>query len=149
MNIKEIMSKEPACCTPESTIVEVAKLMVEHDCGLIPVVHDKKSKKLIGVVTDRDIACRVVARNLVPANAKVRDCMSSPVITVTADKPIADCFRVMEQNVIRRVPVIDEHGAVCGIVSQADLVEKAPKDYAQQVIQSAGQKPGWTAPLTH
>jgi len=149
MNVREIMSKDPICCTPESTIVEAAKLMVDNDCGQIPVVKDRQSKKIVGVLTDRDICCRVVARNLSPASAHVRDCMSTPVATVTPETSITECLRVMEEHVVRRVPVVNEQGACCGIVSQADLVEKAPKDYARQVAESAGQHRGSASALTH
>jgi CBS domain-containing protein len=145
MNVREIMSKDPVCCTPETSVVDAAKLMVENDCGQIPVVQDQQSRRLVGVVTDRDICCRVVARNLSPASIKVRDCMSSPVATVKPDMQVTECFRVMDQNIVRRVPVVDDRGACCGIVSQADLVEKAPKDYAQQVARNAGQQRGWSS----
>jgi CBS domain-containing protein len=149
MKIREIMSKDLVCCTPDTTVVDAARLMVENDCGQLPVVQDQQSRHLVGVVTDRDICCRVVARNLSPASVKIRDCMSSPVATVRADMPIAECFRVMDEHVVRRVPVVDEHGACCGIVSQADLVEKAPNDYIQQVSRYASQQKGWASPLTH
>jgi len=143
MKIREIMSKEPICCTPDTTVVEAARLMVENDCGLIPIVQDQQSRHLVGVVTDRDICCRVVARNLSPASVKIRDCMSSPVATVKAEMPISECFRVMDEHIVRRVPVVDERGICCGIVSQADLVEKAPNDYVQQVSRYASQQKGW------
>jgi CBS domain-containing protein len=149
MNVREIMSKDPICCTPESTVVEAAKLMVDNDCGQIPVVKDQQSRQLVGVLTDRDICCRVVARNLSPASTRVRDCMSSPVASVTLETSIAECCRVMDDHVVRRVPVVNEQGACCGIVSQADLVEKAPKDYARQIVESAGQHRGGASPLTH
>ncbi len=151
MNVREIMSRDPVCCTPNTNIVEAAKLMVENDCGQIPVVEDQQNRRLVGVVTDRDICCRVVARNLSPAAVMVRDCMSSPVASVTPEMSVQECLRIMDENVVRRVPVVDSRGICCGIVSQADLVEKAPRDYAQQVTRNAGQQRGWSSPssLTH
>lgn len=151
MNVRDIMSRDPVCCTPNTNTVEAAKLMVENDCGQIPVVEDQHSRRLVGVVTDRDICCRVVARNLSPAAVMVRDCMSSPVASVTPETSVQECLKVMDEHVVRRVPVVNEHGTCCGIVSQADLVEKAPEDYAQQVARNASQQRGWSSPssLTH
>jgi len=132
MQAREIMSSNPACCGPNTSIYDVAVMMVAEDCGEIPV-RDEGGKP-IGVVTDRDIVCRIVAKRQNPLEAKVEDCMSSPTITARVDMPVEDCARLMEQYQIRRLPVVDEDGKCVGIVSQADLARKAPRDTTIEVV---------------
>lgn len=134
MEVKNIMTKNPACCTPDSPLQEVARLMVEHDCGEIPVVESMDSMKLVGVITDRDITCRSVAVGKNPLKLTAADCMSSPCITVTPDISLEDCCEVMEEHQVRRVPVVDKKGACCGIVAQADIAQHASKKETARVV---------------
>ena len=134
MSVATVMTENPACCTPNSSLTEVARLMVENDCGEIPVVEDMMSRKLAGVITDRDIATRVVAAGRNTADAKASDCMTTPAIAVTADTSLEDCCEVMESAKIRRVPVIDDRGGVIGIVSLADVVRSASASTTQSVV---------------
>ena len=134
MSVATVMTENPACCTPNSSLTEVARLMVENDCGEIPVVEDMMSRKLAGVITDRDIATRVVATGRNTADAKASDCMTTPAIAVTADTSLEDCCEVMESAKIRRVPVIDDKGGVIGIVSRADVVRSANASTTQSVV---------------
>jgi len=134
MSVATVMTDNPACCTPNSSLTEVARLMVDNDCGEIPVVEDMMSRKLAGVITDRDIATRVVAQGRNTADAKASDCMTTPAIAVTADTSLEDCCEVMESAKIRRVPVIDDKGGVIGIVSLADVVRSANASTSQSVV---------------
>lgn len=118
MQVREVMTKSPVCCPPDLSLKDVARLMVDFDCGEIPVV-DVDAKRPVGVITDRDIACRIVAQGRDPLGLAAKDCMSAPVVTVTPDTPVEECCRTMEEHQIRRIPVIDEGGSCCGIVSQA------------------------------
>ena len=111
----------PGVCTPETSLEDVAKLMVQHECGEIPVVEGHNSLQPIGVVTDRDIVCRFVARGKNPLAYTAEHCMSQPVVTVTLDTPLTEAVAIMEKHQIRRVPVIDDQGFCVGIVAQADL----------------------------
>src|SRR5262245_17266142 len=121
MRIEEVMTPDPACCTPETSIADVARMMVEYDCGEIPLVRNASDAKLVvGVVTDRDIVARLVAKDRNPLESKANACMTQPVITVSSAANVEDCIRLMETHKIRRVPVVDERGCLCGIVSQAD-----------------------------
>ena len=83
MQVKEVMTANPACCTADTPLPEVARLMVEHDCGEIPVVQNETKKIPVGVVTDRDIVCRTVAKDRNPLDLTAADCMTRPVVTVT------------------------------------------------------------------
>jgi CBS domain-containing protein len=115
----DIMTPDPACCAPDTPLGAVAKLMVQHNCGEIPVVDAEG--QLIGVVTDRDIVCRVLAAGKNPLDHTVQDCMSQPAISVHPDTPLTDVMATMERHQIRRVPVVDDRERCVGIVAQADL----------------------------
>lgn len=134
MEVKDIMTKNPACCTSDTNLQEVAQLMVKYNCGESPVVESKQNMKLVGVITDRDITCRTVAKGKNPLEMTAGDCMSSPCITVTPETSVEDCCQVMEKNQVRRVPVVDESGACCGIVAQADIAQHASKQETARVV---------------
>ena len=119
MNVQSIMTPDPACCTASTPLRDVARMMVDHDCGQIPVVDE--AQRPIGVVTDRDIAVRVVAEGRDANEATAGDAMSSPARTVSADTSLKDCLCVMEADQIRRVPVTDASGKLVGMVSLADI----------------------------
>jgi CBS domain-containing protein len=142
MQVKDIMTREPACCTPDTNLQEVARMMVERDCGGIPVVDERRSMKPMGIVTDRDICCRTVAAGKNPLGMRAGDSMSSPCVTVTPEMSVEDCCRMMEENKIRRVPVVDERGACCGIVAQADIARHAPEQETAGVVKEVSRAAG-------
>lgn len=144
MIVKEIMTANPACCTAETNLQEVAKLMVDHDCGEIPVVDNQSTKKPIGVITDRDIVCRAVAKGNNPLDLTAADCMTKPCVTVKPEMSIEDCGRVLEQNKIRRVPVVDTAGSCCGIVAVADIALRARENVTTEVVREVSE-PGAAA----
>jgi len=121
MTTRDLMTPNPSCCTRDTPLQDVARMMVDCDCGEIPVVERENMKTPIGVVTDRDIVCRVVAEGKNPSAYTAEGCMSQPVVTVPLDAPVADVLSTMEKHRIRRVPVVDEAGACAGIIAQADL----------------------------
>jgi CBS domain-containing protein len=116
---RHFMTSDPACCRPHTALDLVAKMMVQNDCGEIPVLD--VMDRPIGVVTDRDIVCRVVAEGKNPMAYPAEICMSASVVTVQADAPIEEVVRMMESRQVRRVPVVDESGCCIGIISQADV----------------------------
>ncbi|PYJ49296.1 MAG: CBS domain-containing protein [Verrucomicrobia bacterium] len=136
---KDIMTTNPACCMPENSVEEAAQMMVKHDCGEIPVVESKNNLKPIGVITDRDITCRVVATSKNPKQTRVRDAMSSSPVTVKPETSIEDCCRLLEKNQIRRVPVVDQTGRCCGMVSQADIAKAAPTEQTAEVLKQVSE----------
>ena len=131
MQVQEIMTSNPARCTPGASLKEAAQLMADYDCGEIPVVDD--SGRPVGVVTDRDIACRGIAQGKA-ADAPVSEVMSSPAVTVSPETSLDDCCKTLEDNQIRRVPVVDESGSCCGMVSQADIARNASEHDTAQVV---------------
>lgn len=134
MTVASVMTETPVCCTPKSTLVEVARMMVEHDCGQIPIVENMATRKLTGVVTDRDITTRIVAAGLNSNEAHASDCMSSPCHTVSAETSLKDCCDLMEANKIRRVPVVNAENEVIGIVSLADIARNASASATVAVV---------------
>jgi CBS domain-containing protein len=136
MKIQEIMTTNPACCEPDTNVAEVARLMVDNDCGEIPVLRDGRP---VGVITDRDITARAVAARRNPLEMKASDLMSSPVITVSPSTDVDECCETMEEHQIRRVPVIDEDGTCCGMVSQADIAQHASARKTAQVVKKVSE----------
>src|SRR5918993_355503 len=126
MKVKEIMTRTPAVCTPETPLQDVARTMVACDCGAVPVV-GPSGTGLVGIVTDRDIVVRGVAEGRNPLSLSASDCMTSPAVTIGEDASLDDCTDLMEARKIRRVPVVDSTGAVIGIVAQADVARHASR----------------------
>jgi len=139
VEVRNLMTENPACCTPDTDLQEVARMMEENDCGCIPVVEEEGSQKLVGVVTYRDITLRTFAQGKNPLEMTAADCMSSPVATVPSGASVADCCKVMEENQVRRVPVVDESGNCCGMVAQADLARHVDEQETGGVVQEVSQ----------
>ena len=139
MQVKEIMTPSPACCTPRASLRDVTRLMVEHDCGCIPVAEDGC---VLGVVTDRDIACRVVAQGKNPQELTAADCMSTPPITIREETSVEECCEVLEKHMIRRVMVVDRIGRLCGVVAQADIARRASEGRTAEVVRELSQPTG-------
>jgi CBS domain-containing protein len=118
----------------------VAKLMREHDCGEIPVIDP--AEQPIGVVTDRDIVCRVVAEGKNPMAYPAGICMSQPVATVSMDAPLGDVVAMMEQHQVRRVPVVDERGRCVGMISQADVALMTGKRDLAELVRKISRDTG-------
>jgi CBS domain-containing protein len=139
LQVKDIMTQNPVCCTPETDLEEVARLMLEHDCGEIPVVDSEKTMIPVGVITDRDIACRTVALGKNPLKMTAGECMSSPSVIITPETSLEECCKTMEASLIRRIPVVDESGGCCGIVSQADIARNASREGTAEVVKQISQ----------
>lgn len=139
MNAKDLMTPDPACCTRDTPVEEVARMMAKHDCGEIPVVERKDLKKVIGVVTDRDIVTRAVAEGKNPATLNVDAVMTSPAITVQERADSDEVTRAMESHQIRRVPVVDQDGALRGIIAQADVARHLPRTEAGELVRDVSQ----------
>ena len=137
MNVNSVMTPNPACCTAQTPLQDVARMMLDNDCGQIPVVDE--SQRPIGVVTDRDIAVRVVAQGRDANRATAADAMSTPVRTVSTDTSLADCVCVMEADQIRRVPVVDANGRLAGIVSIADLALSGKREATAEVVKEVSE----------
>jgi CBS domain-containing protein len=134
MNVQAIMTSNPACCTPDTPLPDVARMMVLCDCGAIPVVDNQDSGRLVGIITDRDITCRTVAQGKDPLDLTARDCMTTSVASITPNDSLQQCEQIMEDRQVRRIPVVDGNGCCCGIVSQADIARKASEHETAEVV---------------
>jgi len=139
MKVKDIMTKDPAVCTPDTMLQVVALMMVDHDCGQIPVIESNSNARPVGVVTDRDIIVRAVARGMNPLDMTARDVMTSPSVTVTPDTKVEDCADTVADKRVRRVPVVDDDGACSGMISQADLAQHAPEKLTSKVLRTVSE----------
>ncbi|MEP6704338.1 MAG: CBS domain-containing protein, partial [Acidobacteriota bacterium] len=117
----------------------VAQMMVDCDCGCIPVVDDPKSKMPVGMITDRDITVRVVAKGQNPSDLTAQDAMTTTVASVTEDTSLEECASLMEESQIRRIAVVDQNGALCGIVAQADIANHAGGGTTAEVVQKVSK----------
>jgi CBS domain-containing protein len=120
VRVLDIMTPNPVCCTPDSTARETATLMRDNDCGSIPVVENREANRLVGMVTDRDLAVRGYAAGKGP-ETRVRELMTEAPITSAPEDEVEIVREVMVAQQVRRVPVVDNDGAVVGIVAQADI----------------------------
>jgi CBS domain-containing protein len=134
---RDFMTPSPACCTAKMSIVQVAKMMMQNDCGEIPVIDTAGIP--IGVITDRDIVCRIVAEGRNPASSTVEQFMSQPIVTVRDDDSIEDVVSTMEKHQIRRVPVTDERGMCSGIIAQADVAWMAAERSVAQLVREVSR----------
>jgi CBS domain-containing protein len=137
---RDVMTPDPACCTAHTTVDEIAKLMVQNDCGEIPVVDT--ADRVIGVVTDRDIVCRVVAEGKNPIGHTAEECMSHSVVTVHPETSFDDVIATMEQHQIRRVLVVVDGEGCVGIISQADLARTGPAHQVAELVREVSQETG-------
>src|SRR4051812_39838845 len=128
MKISELMTKNPATVSPETPVSDAARIMKEEDVGIVPVVERvggaETRGRLVGVITDRDIAIRHVAEGR-SSDAPVRDVMSGGVRTAGPDDSVDTVMKMMGEEQVRRVPIVDERGSLVGVVSQADLARNA------------------------
>ena len=122
MRVADLMTSAVADCSPEESIRTAAKRMVDCHCGCLPItVCDGGEKRLVGIVTDRDLACRAVAVGLDPEHTEVGRCMSFPVQTITRDADLGECADRFTILNIRRLVVVDAQNRCLGIISRADL----------------------------
>jgi CBS domain-containing protein len=123
VKVRDVMTPDPACCLGNTTSREAAGLMRDHDCGAIPVVESMDTRKLVGIVTDRDLAVRGLAEAKGP-DTPVRELMTEAPIGADLDDEIETVREVMIREQVRRVPVLGRDNAVVGIIAQADLARE-------------------------
>jgi CBS domain-containing protein len=133
MTVRDIMTENPACCTPDSNLQEVAKMMLDNDCGAIPVCEDMNNGKPLGVITDRDITVRTVAKGENPLEMTAESVMTKNVVTVTPETSVSECVGLMEENQLRRILVVDNDGKCVGMVAQADIAVKTENEAEDMV----------------
>ena len=145
MRVGDIMTENPAVCTPSTNLQEVAMMMVECDCGAIPVVEDRTTRRPAGIVTDRDIVVRVVARGENPVEQTARRAMTSTTITVSVDADVTEAADLMKRHQIRRILVVndatgpDQQGVV-GILAQADVARAMSDEVTGDLVEEVSER---------
>ena len=139
MQVKDIMTETPVYGTPDTSLHVIAQMMVENDCGCIPIIEAEDTKSPIGMITDRDIVIRTIAENRNPLDLQAEDIMTGGIVTVSPETSVEECCNLMESKQIRRVAVVDNNGALCGMVAQADIAINAPTDQAAEVVQEVSK----------
>lgn len=120
----ELMTKDPVCCLPDSPVADAARLMKRENIGPIPVIENERTRKLVGIVTDRDLALKIVAEGRDPASTKVEAVMTRKVVTCRADDDLQKALDAMSEHQLRRIPVVDNDNRILGIISQADVATR-------------------------
>lgn len=138
---REVMTREPACCQSTDSLVRVSQIMKSEDVGAVPVI-DGSSMKLVGMVTDRDIVVKAVADGRACDSETVRDVMSADVVTCREDENVDDAVSRMAQRQVRRIPVVDRNGNLCGIIAQADIATRVNRDKTTGELVEAISEPG-------
>jgi CBS domain-containing protein len=126
-SVRDVMTSNPETVKEKDSIREVARLMVDQDCGAVPVVAEN-GRKVVGMITDRDIVVRVVAEGKDVKGATVSDAMSRGAKTVREDAPLNDVMLIMSREQIRRVAVVDQNDELVGIVAVADIAQETNHD---------------------
>ena len=124
MKCSEVMTEDPTCCLPGDTVFDAAQLMKSEDVGPIPIVKDKQTMELAGIVTDRDLALKVVAEGLDPKQTKIEEVMTTGVQSCRPDDDVSNVLKLMEQHHIRRIPIVDDKDCLVGIIAQADIATR-------------------------
>jgi CBS domain-containing protein len=137
VKVKEVMTANAASCPPNTLLPHVARLMCDYDCGAIPVVDD--TGKTIGVVTDRDIACRTVAQGKDALNMTAFECMSPTAIAIEPDASLDEAQRLLETYRIRRL-VVTDGGRCVGMLSQADIARAAAPAQTGQLVREVSKQ---------
>jgi len=133
MKVKDVMHRGVEWVEPETPITEIARKMLDEDIGAVPV---GENDRLVGMVTDRDIVTRGLARVKNYLELVAKDVMSKPIVYARADEDVEDALHIMVKNQIRRLPVIDENKRMTGMLTLGDISEKAGRDLAGEVMRS-------------
>jgi CBS domain-containing protein len=138
---KDVMTLDPICCVANSNALLAASLMQEQDIGPIPVVEDPESKKLIGIITDRDLVIKVIAEGLDPETTLVADVMTRDPVRCLPDESIDEALDRMSRYQIRRIPVVNDNNEIVGIISQADVATRmADLEKVGEVVQEISEQ---------
>jgi len=131
----EVMTKNPVCCLPDDSAAKAAELMKSENIGSIPVIENEHTQKLVGIVTDRDLALKIVAEGRDAKSTKVEAVMTHKVVTCHADDDLQKALDAMAEHQLRRIPVVNNDNKIVGIIAQADVATRVdqPEKTAEMV----------------
>ena len=137
-NVRDVMTDRPRSVTADTPLTQVAELMQTEDVGVVPVV---AGEQLLGIVTDRDIVVRVVAKGRDPREVSAADAASQDLVTVTPDENLNDALKLMADYQVRRLPVVGEDNRLLGVVSQADVAMFAKEKTTGELVEEISRPP--------
>ena len=135
-SVQDVMTSNPTSIDANSSVVEAARIMKQEDVGIVPIV---QSGRLVGTVTDRDIAVRVVDQGKDPQSVSVREIASTDLVTIDPQQDLDEALRLMASHQVRRLPVVEEDGRLVGIVAQADVAREADDKKTGDLVQDISQ----------
>ena len=136
--VREHMTDRPRCVTPDTSVVEAAELMANEDVGSLPIL---EGERLVGVVTDRDIVVRAVAKQKNPQGMPVREVASGNLVTVKPDEDLSEALKLMAAHQVRRLPVVDADDNLVGVLAQADVAAGAKEKAVGEMVENISQAP--------
>jgi len=136
------MTRDPSSCLPGDSVATAAKIMKQQDVGPVLVVSDNSELRLVGIVTDRDIAVNVVAEGRDPYSTRVDSIMSSSLVTCREDEDVSRAVKQMAEYQVRRIPVVDENNRVVGIIAQADIARSGQDEQVGELVEDISQPYG-------
>ena len=146
MKVRDAMTPDPICCLATDSAQKAAGILCKQNVGSIPVVTDHESRKLIGIITDRDLCCSVLAEGLDAQTTAIEKFVSPNPVACREGANLDDCEQLMQEHQVRRIPIVDGNGRVIGIVSQADLALKDKPEKVAKTV-AAVSKPKSSAPV--
>jgi CBS domain-containing protein len=134
MRVREVMTQNPVCCLPADVAQKVAQTLRDEEIGSMPVVSDRESKRLEGIITDRDLCCSIVAEGLDPKYTTIAAYVTRNPVTCRAEQSLDSCAKLMQVHQIRRILVVDQDARCIGILAQADLARLEESDKVQRTV---------------
>jgi CBS domain-containing protein len=131
----EVMTKKAVCCLPDDMVTKVAQLMQSENIGSIPVIENEQTQKLVGIVTDRDLVLKIIAKGQDAKSTKVEAVMTRQVVTCHAEDDLQKALDAMAKHQLRRIPIVDNNNKIVGIIAQADVATRVnqPEKTAEMV----------------
>jgi CBS domain-containing protein len=136
--VRDVMSNRPRCVSPDTPVSEAAELMESEDVGALPVLD---GDELAGMITDRDIVIRAVARGKDPRGMPVREVSTREVVTVRSDEDLSEALKLMASYQVRRLPVVDDGNRLVGVLAQADVAQEAKEKTVGEVVEEISKPP--------
>ena len=124
MKSKDVMTEKVVFCYPGDKVVKAAKKMKKADIGSLPIVENKENKKLTGILTDRDLALKVIGKGRNPKSTKIKKVMTKNVVTCRTTDDVQKVLNMMAEHQLRRIPVVDKNNRVVGVIAQADVATR-------------------------
>lgn len=136
--VQDVMTGSPRCVTPETPVAEAAQLMESEDVGSLPVLD---GEELAGMITDRDIVIRAIAKGKDPRGMPVREVLTREVVAIGADEDLSKALELMASYQVRRLPVVDDGNRLVGVVAQADLAREAKEKAVGEMVEEISKPP--------